>query len=56
LLKLILQAIQPLLLFKAKVIEEGAYAELMKDAEVQMGDPRFCGIVFGVTCLGTRPQ
>jgi ubiquinone/menaquinone biosynthesis C-methylase UbiE len=53
---LFLQAIQPLLLFKAKVIEEGAYAELMKDAEVQMGDLRFCGIIFGVTCLGTRHQ
>jgi hypothetical protein len=51
-----MQMIQPLLLFRTKVIEEGAYAELKQEIERQMADLRFCGIVFGVTCSGTKPQ
>jgi ubiquinone/menaquinone biosynthesis C-methylase UbiE len=50
-----MQEIQPFL-FGAKVINDSAYAALLSQAAQEMADLRFCGIVFGVTCSGIKPQ
>ncbi|HLI90595.1 MAG TPA: hypothetical protein VKV37_18040, partial [Ktedonobacteraceae bacterium] len=37
-------------------IKEGPRAALLSQAEQEMADLRFCGIIFSVTCSGTKPQ